>query len=161
MIDIETGTILDAEIYEQIYEDYLTGVSLESTSEDVDFEEMISKVKVQGRARHVLRSEKYLVLFLKINHTICGFMEASIVENDYMFESPHVYISNLYIDKQKTININTTEFLLNMYQKVVEWTTLHNVKYICNDINVGNKVMETLNELLGFKPYRTRYYAKL
>jgi hypothetical protein len=158
---IKKGTILDVENYEQIYEQYLSTLALNSTDDDVDYQEMINKVKKQKRAWHVLNSEKYLVALFRTEDCICGFMEAAIVENDYMFEKEHIYISNLYIDKEMADNINTTKFLFEMYQTVLTWCKEHNVNYICDDINVGNKIMEALNDKLGFKPYKTRYYKKI
>lgn len=161
MIEIYQGTIDDIIGFAGIYEKYLREVYSDSILNETDINKIIEQVEKTKRLQSGLVNPLCKVLFAKINNEIGGFLEAFIVKNDYMFEKPHVYISNLYFDKEIFKGEKTFECLYEMFNKIKFWAVENEIYFICNDVDETNKNMKLLNKIMKFNAYRTRYFIEV
>lgn len=160
-MQITRGTNNDLNKYTEIYLKYIKTVYSNGSFTDELVNKVLQFTLSSNKLQRELESSLCRVYFLKDEDMILGFIQANIVDSDDMFELPHVYISNLFIDTDVIRGDESLKYLLEMYKRILKWAMALNIKYICDDINADNKIMKTINRALGFREYRIRYYMEL
>ncbi|HRF69857.1 MAG TPA: hypothetical protein PKV66_00335 [Candidatus Pelethenecus sp.] len=158
---IVQGSQKDLLEYQEIYIKYINKVYSNLLFSDKEISQLIKRIDTMKKLESGLNSPLCRVLFIKEKDTIGGFLEAYIIANDYMFEKKHIYIANLFIDKDIISEELTFSLSNQMLLKIEEWAKELQIEYICNDVDESNIVMKKLNKVVKFMPYRTRYYKRI
>ena len=158
---IVQGSIKDLLGYKNIYMKYIHKVYSNLSFSKKEISQLIKQIDDMKKLESGLTNPLCRVLLIEEKNIIGGFLEAYIVEKDYMFEKRHIYIANMFIDKDIVSEELTFSLCNKMLLEIEKWAKEQKIEYVCNDVDESNIVMRKLNKVVKFMPYRTRYYKRI
>jgi len=161
-MEIQIATIKDANEYNEIYKQFAFEQTKFLGEDQKDIVQLYKEFDFLSRNKIFLNSEYCFIQVVRDdNQSIVGFLESQISNPDMLFEKKYIYISNLYFKPEYRVGIFCLQWGGKMLAKVEQWAKQKGLEYLCNDVAVGNQVMEHINPFFGFKEYKTRYIKKI
>ena len=154
------ANVNDCEDYTKIYMEYCQ-TQLSYMKNGCDPKEVFKGFDFMKRNRIYITSEQTLVLLVKEDDKIMGFLECQITPKNFFFEEDHIYVSNLYFKEEIRGFENSFKLAKELIQIIEKWAKKNAINYLCSDVLDGNDISFNLNKLFGFKPYKVRCVKKI